>query len=95
MSPLNYYPKITVRDEAGHTFEFVSELVTSGGPPFQFVLWIYRNGSLYAKRVWPKGVPMQGQVRNFAEGFVANPAFQERFRIRAESEMPKADPPSE
>ncbi|MBI3978223.1 MAG: hypothetical protein HY331_08565 [Chloroflexi bacterium] len=81
MSPLNYFPKIALTDADGNRFEFVSELVTTVRP-FQFTLWVYRNGDLYARRTWPKGVPLQGQVRNFAEGFVANPAYQERFLVR-------------
>ncbi len=80
MSPMNYYPKITLEDAAGNTFDFVSQLVTTA-LLLQLTLWIDRNGELYAKRIWPSFVPLKGQVQNFAEGFVANPDFQERFKV--------------
>lgn len=80
MSPKNYYPPIKLKDAEGHEFEFSSELITKGGPPFKLVVWISRDGQPYAKREFAQ-LPMQGQVQNFAEGFVEKPAFRKRFLL--------------
>lgn len=79
MARSQYFAPITIKDEAGDTYEFRSEIEVKPPPPFAMFTVVKKNGELVAERSWGKVFPMEGQVRNFAERFAKDEKYRKRF----------------
>ena len=92
MARFEYYPKITLKDEEENEYEFRSYLETL--PVRRLRTSVSKNSHPYGERDWGKIVPMVGQVRNFAERFLADSRYRSRWLLPSETqsrEKPGAD----